>query len=709
MKKLVACLFVFALLVFCAGLIYFSSEKRGDDNGSISHDASRMPTVFDGFADSWNRETRLWLEGEKKRVEGELATWEAAGASPNGRHDARTGMLRKELSILQERLEIGDVVRELPLEALPKNLVWEDGREEPDIGDERAVKGGRITLWNSVPFPSTIREFGPESLNFFNHSLYNTVSMKLAALHPETGRPLPGLACAWAVADEGRTVYYKLDSRARYSNGQPVRAKDFLLGMCLRVSDFARDPYWIGRYRETIASITVYGDDVIAVRLAHPVPLAPYMAARDLYAACPSFYARFDASFPQSFQWLAAPTTGGYTVLPGDISFGRSMTMSRVENWWAKDLRFYRNSCNVDRIEHRFIGEESIALELFLQGGIDALTVRKPEIWSGKLESPEWLNGYIERVTLKTEYPCPTYGIYLNTAFPLLGDVATRKGVLHALDMEGVIQSVFRGSFSRLRSHADGYGVLTKPLTPVPYSPESARECFARAGFNRVGDDGILMNAQGDRLSIALTYASFSAMMNSVCEQLRQRALACGLEIRLDGLDSSVCSRKVLEKRHQMALWAEPGLFPFPDLYRIFHSSLARDEKGRIVTHTNNICSLADEQLDSLLAEEKWASDIESLTRVLHAAQQRLDELCVWSPGWKENGVRTAFWGWVRWPESKETDFCPRRIADPLETHLYWIDSEKKRKILDAKRNGELLPMVEREAGGHTARDLQAE
>lgn len=699
MKKLVACLLIAALLIFCGGLIYFSHERKEAESSHILSGDRLMPSVFEGFTERWNRQALSWLEEEKKRVEGKLINWKSS-------HDPRAGttvlMLEKELNILKERLAMGDMVRELPLSELPKGLAWQDGQEEPDIGDERARKGGGITLWNAAPFPSTLREFGHGSLNYFYHSLYRSVSLGLVSLHPETGRPIPGVACAWAVANDGKSIFYKLDSRARYSNGQAVRAKDFLLGMCLRVSDFAKDPYWINRYRDSMASLSTYGENVIAVTLPHAVPLMPYMAARDLYAASPAFYKDFDASFPESFQWRAAPTTGGYTVLPADIHFGRSIVIRRVKDWWAKDLKFYRNSCNVDRVEHRFIGEESIAIELFRQGKIDAMATIKPEVWSGKFESPEFLNGYMERVTLKTEYPRPTYGILLNTAMPALKNMDVRRGILHALDMDSVIQSVFQGSYSRLLSYADGYGELTKAIESPRYSPEAARACFARGGFTQVGDDGILVNSSGEKLSVALTYASFSPTMRAVCELLRQRGLACGVEIRLDGLESSVCARKVLEKRHELALWAEPGNWPFPDLYRIFHSSLARDEQGRLVTHTNNLCSLADEKMDSLLMEERWAKDSKSLERALHAVQQQLDALCVWSPGWKENGIRIAFWGWVCWPDSEETNFCPLKINDPLDTHLYWIDPVKKKKILEAKKNEMPLPVVEKVVGSGT-------
>jgi microcin C transport system substrate-binding protein len=40
---------------------------------------------------------------------------------------------------------------------------------------------------------------------------------------------IPGLANEWAVSEDGRTIYFRIDPEARYSDGVPVRARDFLV------------------------------------------------------------------------------------------------------------------------------------------------------------------------------------------------------------------------------------------------------------------------------------------------------------------------------------------------------------------------------------------------------------------------------------------------------------------------------------------------
>ena len=79
--------------------------------------------------------------------------------------------------------------------------------EEPDVGDPRAVKGGKVRLWINTPFPGTLRAFGPGSENFFNYSAIDNVWLPLVGLHPETFRPIPGLADRWALSADGKTVF----------------------------------------------------------------------------------------------------------------------------------------------------------------------------------------------------------------------------------------------------------------------------------------------------------------------------------------------------------------------------------------------------------------------------------------------------------------------------------------------------------------------
>ncbi len=670
------------LAVFAGGVQYFAGQEAQRISAATAPqmDMRGMPSIYEGFIERWNRAVELELQRE-------LAAEERKNALTEREMKSRD----KTLMRIKRRLAQKDQISEHPLADLPAELNWQTGEDEPELGDPHAVKGGQVRQWISTPFPGTLRAFGPGSDTFFNYSAIDNVWMPLVSLHPETKCPIPGLADRWAVSADGRTVFYRLDEAATYSDGRPVKAQDFLLNICLRTATAAKDPYWESFFRDRYDRIAVYGDNVIALTMPEPGPLQPYMACARFYPAHPGFYHDFNDLFLEEYQWKPAPNTGAYVVVPGKIRRGERITLARVKNWWARDKKYYRYTCNVDAIEHVFMNLENKAIEMFRRGEIDLMSVRKPELWEGKLELPEVHNGYIAKYSLRADYACPPYGIYLNCSDRLLGQLDIRCGLAHALNMQQVIATVFRGKMKRLGSYMEGYGELTLPLTAPEYDRAKAADFFKRAGYAQRDAEGILTNEQGQKLVVELCYADVSAMMSNVCALLRQEALKCGVDLRLNALNYNVCSRRVFEKRYQAVLWSWPLESPFPRLYDTFASALAYDAKGQPVSNTNNIMAVADDELDAALEAERAAPDYATLKNALHRAQRRIHELSCWVPGWREPYTHLACWQWIRWPQSP-THFCPPSIYNPVESHLYWVDKDLKDQTLNAKRKGIALP-----------------
>ena len=103
---------------------------------------------------------------------------------------------------------------------LPENLVWVTNDEDPTFAAPEAKRGG--TFRSSISsFPLTLRRVGPDSNGAFAGFLrYN--QMGLVQWHPNTRHPIPSLASHWAFDADGKTVYYRIDKDARWSDGVPV-------------------------------------------------------------------------------------------------------------------------------------------------------------------------------------------------------------------------------------------------------------------------------------------------------------------------------------------------------------------------------------------------------------------------------------------------------------------------------------------------------
>ena len=167
-------------------------------------DGRGMPAVFDGFVERWNRAVERELRRELAEGERKEKLLVVSRGEGDGRRLAEQA---RSVERIRKRLLLKDHIRLLPLEDVPDGLEWQTGMEEPDVGDPRAVKGGKVRLWINTPFPGTLRAFGPGSENFFNYSAIDNVWLPLVGLHPETFRPIPGLADRWALSADGKTVF----------------------------------------------------------------------------------------------------------------------------------------------------------------------------------------------------------------------------------------------------------------------------------------------------------------------------------------------------------------------------------------------------------------------------------------------------------------------------------------------------------------------
>ncbi|MGL5019376.1 MAG: ABC transporter substrate-binding protein, partial [Luteolibacter sp.] len=505
---------------------------------------------FETFVPAYNRYVGDWLASQQAVTEKDLAavTTELASAQgePRAALETRAEALRLEQEKWKFRLGLGDFLKIGTPADIPADLVWEDGMDQPEIGDPAAKKGGSFRRSISS-FPPTLRPFGGNSNNAFRGDLYDYIDMPLVSLHPETMEMIPGLAKAWAMSTDGRTIYFRIDPEARYSDGVPVRAKDFLVSVYLRVSDNIVNPYSKQYYRENIAQFAMYDDLTLSVSLPEAKIYAPVIAG----AATPSpphFYSEYGPDYEERYQWRFPPTTGAYEVLPEDVIKGASITQTRVKNWWARDRKYYRHRFNPDKLVHTVVRDESKAFELFRAGELDTFFLTQPQLWYEKSEIEPVYKGYIERVTFYNKYPKVPRGLYLNVSKPPLDNLDVRIGIQHAMNWQKVIDVMFRGDYQRLNAFNEGYVTFSDPsIVARPFSIDSARAAFARAGFTQEGRDGILTKPDGTRLSVAVTYPAMP-LIDRIFAILREEAKSCGLELRLDGLEPTVAYKKQMQK-----------------------------------------------------------------------------------------------------------------------------------------------------------------
>ncbi len=570
---------------------------------------------------------------------------------------------------------------------LPKDLVWQDGSAQKEFADSRAVRGGTLRQFTGST-PPTLRRVGPNANNGFRGELYDNNDFGLLSSHPNTEETIPALATSWAMSPDGMTAYFRLDPNAKFTDGQPITADDYFYTFYFNRSPWAKADWYADFYTREWGGITKYDVHTIAIKAPRK---RPYQLERlgQLIPLPRNFFKDFGPNYEKLYNDRFQPTTGPYFVGPTGLQREKSVTLTRVQDWWGDHRKFYRHRYNPDVIEYGVIREMDSAYASMLAGEIDFMPIMMPRYWYGTNEKKPYQNGYLTKAQFFNDIPRPPYGLYLNTQKALLSDLNVRVGLQHATDFQRVIDGFYRGDYERLNQFSEGLGKFTEPsIRPRRYSPELARAAFAKAGFTRVGADGILMNAAGERLSFRLTFDTSDR--RKYLATLVESARRCGVEYRPETLERTTMYRKVMEKNHDIVFWAWSVSSRLPALWESHHTDNAVEKlaDGRKVPkrQTNNITGIDDPELSKLIDRFREATEEDEMIKLSFQMQHRIHDLADFIPGFKVPGYRIAHWDWVKFPAG----FDVRAAEDPGQYGLFWLDPKQREVDLKDFRDGKV-------------------
>lgn len=642
---------------------------------------------FDDAMSNLNNFVKNWNVNQLKEANEELASAEPGSLA------AKDAV--KKVARFERRIALGDYFSFKTPADLPFSLQWKNGLDEPEDSDPAAKKGGVFRYFVSS-FPPTLRPFGPASNSGMRGELYDDVQLGLVALNRLNSSVVPATAKEWAHGPNKRTWYFKLHEDAAYSDDVEVKARDFALSACLRMSDYGDSSFYRQYLREEIAQITIYDEHTLSVSFPEAKSeLGMYNTIGEFAPSPPHFYKEFGVGYEERYNWKHQPNTGPYYVREGDIDKGVSITLTRNKNWWGNDKKFYRYRYNPDKIVWRVIRDVTKGFELFRAGQLDIAMVSSPKAWYEKTEIDKVYDGYIERHWWFNDFPRPQFGVEMNLDKEKLKDVNVRLGLAHALNYDKVIKVQFWGDYNRLPGFVDGFGDFVNPdVKPRPFSPQKAREFFAKAGFTEEDGDGILKKPDGTRLEFNLSHYAIKTY-SDIMSILKTEARSSGVDLILDGKDPSIVFTEAMDKKFELTSVAWSVQPPYFAFYEYFHSRNAYDEQGNLKDKTNNVFAYNDPQMDKWVEEYRQTSENQLKKELAHKIQAQVHEQCVFVPGWKRDFERVACWRWLRWPNTETVKFCPPVVSYPYEHYSFWIDEEMQEDTRAAIRSGRTFPEVE--------------
>ena len=283
------------------------------------------------------------------------------------------------------------------------------------------------------------------------HRILTSLFEGLTTLNQKTLEVEPGVAKTWEVSEDGKTYTFHLNPEAKWSDGSPITANDFVYSYKRILSPKLASEYsympWCIENAEafnkgTIQDFAQVGvkaidDATLQVKLAYP---APYFLSMQIHnswfpvqQATIEKYGKID---DRQSDWILA----GNMVSNGPFKLAEwkpneIIRVVRNEHYWdAKNIKlneieFYPVSGNLQTAERMFRANEVDTIE--------TLVITKVPVY--KRDNPS---------VLRLEPFVGTYFYRINVTRPPLDDPRVRLALAMSVDKESVCNEVLFGAFT---------------------------------------------------------------------------------------------------------------------------------------------------------------------------------------------------------------------------------------------------------------------
>ncbi len=556
--------------------------------------------------------------------------------------------------------------------SLPPDIKWLTNDSDPVYASPEARKGGSFHS-AILSFPLTFRTVGPDSNSSFRSAILDN-QLSLVGIHPNTERIIPELATHWAFGKDKKTMYFKLNPDARWSDGVPVTAADFAFTLEFMRSKYIVAPWYNDYYTKEIDRVIVYDDHTLAVV---STKAQPDLHLKLSISPTPRhFYGRLDKDFVRKYNWKIVPNTGPYQI--SDFKKGRYVKFKRKKDWWARNLRYFKNRFNVDRVVFTVVRDFNLMWSYFRKRKLDTFPMTMPKFWHVRSRIPEIQKGYINRIWFFNDTPRPAMGMWLNQDRAIFKDPNLRYAFAHAMNIEKVIEEVLWNDYYRLEQMFVGYGKYTNPkIKARRFDLAKVKYYMEKSGWHR-GADGI-WEKNGRRFSVEVSYSVDQHTPRLVV--LKEEAKKAGIELRLQRLDAAAAYKKVMEKRHDVA-WMGWSTSLRPQYWEHFHSVNAHKAQ------TNNITNTDDPEMDRLIEAYRNSLDEDERIELSHKIQARIHQIGAFVPTFMVPYVRQAYWRWWRLPRVPGTRHSGD-LFDPFGSStggLFWFDQDRYQETIKAMK-----------------------
>jgi peptide/nickel transport system substrate-binding protein len=369
----------------------------------------------------------------------------------------------------------------------------------------------------------------PATLNPFtevNEEGYNVWALNwdlLVNFSPEDLKPVPGIAESWEVSEDQKSVTFKLDPDAKWSDGTPITSTDVKWSL----ENLGTEGYNFSAYTDKVESIKTPDDTTVVINTTQPD--ARMVGGLFIYILPEHIWGKVPLSELTGRYQPELPLVGSGPYIVTEFERNRILRMEQNPEWTGEAPSF-------DEVQYVKYGTEDAAERALTLGEVDVITEVQPATFErlGNEPNIDTIRGSSPSYTelafnLCSEQDCPDAEFN-----PAVQDQAVREALAQTIDRERINQ------ISALGTSFVANGILpqfyrtfyeTPEQTYSPPDVEQAKQILDDAGWQDNGDEP---RTKGDQtLSFDLFVRSESQSDIQAAKLIAEMAQEIGVEFKV--------------------------------------------------------------------------------------------------------------------------------------------------------------------------------
>ena len=471
------------------------------------------------------------------------------------------------------------------------------------------------------------------------------------------------IASSYEIADDKLSVIYNIDDKAKFSNGERIRAVDVKFSFDTLMSNDAHPQYRL--YWADVNSAEVLNEYSVRFVFKKTNPEL-HMMLGDL----PIFSAKWFNKKQFNSVVLDDPIASGPYIV-SDYEIGRFIEYKRNPKYWAKKKPTRVGMFNFDTIIFKYYKDMTVALEAFKAGEYDFIYENHSKRWARDYSGPNFDNGVIIKRQLKHSNNTGIQGFIFNTRKEIFKNREIRKAITLAFDFKWSNDNLFYNQYERCDSYfsnselsasivpSDNEVMLAKKLginlnrlknkehnfivnNNIRNNLIEAKKIFDKLGYNVVNNK--LFSPQGKKVefSFLLAQKGFERILAPFAMNLKK----LGITLNYRTIDTSLYQRRVDSFDFDMMVMSYPqSQSPGSELYAMFHSS-SSERRGSF-----NVGGINDKDVDKLIDEIIYSKKRDDLIVASHLLDRILWNDYYMLPNWYISEHRIAYFDKFNYPK----------------------------------------------------------